>query len=77
MALLRDGLPEVHDEHLPAALHACARLISPRLAHDLVSQVNFAWTDLTYLLHGRGISWRYYVSPGRSPDCAGGAPWVR
>ena len=30
---------------------------------------NYAWTDLTYLLHGAGVSWRYYVFQGSEPDC--------
>jgi phospholipase C len=29
----------------------------------------YAWTDLTYLLHAHGVSWRYYVAPGTQPDC--------
>jgi len=29
----------------------------------------FAWTDLTYLLHRYGVTWRYYVSKGKQPDC--------
>jgi phospholipase C len=29
----------------------------------------YAWTDLTYLLHSHGVSWRYYVVPGIEPDC--------
>ena len=29
----------------------------------------FAWTDLTYLMHRYGVSWRYYVQPGDQPDC--------
>jgi phospholipase C len=33
---------------------------------------NFAWTDLTYLLHRRRVSWRYYVHTGLQPDCADG-----
>jgi phospholipase C len=24
----------------------------------------YAWTDITYLLHKAGVSWRYYVGPG-------------
>jgi phospholipase C len=28
-----------------------------------------AWTDLTYLLHRRHVSWRYYVFKGKEPDC--------
>ena len=34
---------------------------------------NFAWTDITYLLHKHHVSWRYYVTPGLNPDCATGA----
>jgi phospholipase C len=29
----------------------------------------YAWTDLTYLLHRAGVSWRYYVVNGTEPDC--------
>jgi phospholipase C len=31
--------------------------------------LHYAWTDITYLLHKRGISWRYYVFKGNEPDC--------
>jgi phospholipase C len=30
----------------------------------------YAWTDITYLLHRAGVSWRYYVQGGTQPDCA-------
>jgi phospholipase C len=30
----------------------------------------FSWTDITYLLHRAGVSWRYYVAEGTQPDCA-------
>jgi phospholipase C len=30
---------------------------------------SYAWTDLTYLLHRAGVSWRYYVATGTNPDC--------
>ena len=33
----------------------------------------YAWTDLTYLLHKNGVSWKYYVSKGSQPDCANAA----
>jgi phospholipase C len=29
----------------------------------------YAWTDLTYLLHKAHVSWRYYVFTGTEPDC--------
>jgi phospholipase C len=31
---------------------------------------DYAWTDLTYLLHENGVSWAYYVMAGTEPDCA-------
>ncbi len=31
---------------------------------------DYAWTDLTYLLHKYGVSWRYYVKKGTQPDCS-------
>jgi phospholipase C len=30
---------------------------------------DYAWTDLTYLLHKNGVSWGYYVFQGTEPDC--------
>jgi len=31
---------------------------------------DYAWTDLTYLLHKANVSWAYYVANGTQPDCA-------
>jgi phospholipase C len=33
----------------------------------------YAWTDLTYLLHRDHVSWRYYVAKGDQPDCSNDA----
>jgi phospholipase C len=30
---------------------------------------SYAWTDLTFLLHRAGVSWKYYVAEGTEPDC--------
>ncbi len=30
---------------------------------------SYAWTDITYLLHAAGVSWKYYVAEGTEPDC--------
>jgi phospholipase C len=30
----------------------------------------YAWTDITYLLHQKGVSWAYYLDDGAQPDCA-------
>jgi phospholipase C len=34
------------------------------------SKNEYAWTDLTYLLHKANVSWAYYLSEGNEPDCA-------
>jgi phospholipase C len=33
------------------------------------TQPNYAWTDLTYLLHKNNVSWAYYLDEGTQPDC--------
>ncbi|HEV3092224.1 MAG TPA: alkaline phosphatase family protein [Candidatus Cybelea sp.] len=43
-----------------------------RRAHT-AGRPDYAWTDLTYLLHGRHVSWAYYVMAGTEPDCANDA----
>ncbi len=30
---------------------------------------DYAWTDLTYLLHRNHVTWAYYVESGTEPDC--------
>jgi phospholipase C len=30
---------------------------------------DYAWTDLTYLLHKDHVTWAYYVFKGQQPDC--------
>jgi phospholipase C len=34
-----------------------------------VSKNDYAWTDITYLLHNANVSWGYYLSEGDEPDC--------
>jgi phospholipase C len=41
----------------------------PKHAANRHSPPDYAWTDLTYLLHRHHVSWRYYVLKGREPDC--------
>jgi len=33
----------------------------------------YAWTDLTYLMHQDNVGWKYYVQTGIQPDCANDA----
>jgi phospholipase C len=34
---------------------------------------DYAWTDLTYLLHKNNVPWGYYVVTGNEPDCQNAA----
>jgi phospholipase C len=38
---------------------------------------DYAWTDLTYLLHKHDVSWGYYVFNGTQPDCDNDAMFCR
>jgi phospholipase C len=38
---------------------------------------DYAWTDLTYVLHAHHVSWGYYVFAGTEPDCADDAATCR
>jgi phospholipase C len=40
-----------------------------RLGNPIPTNPNYAWTDLTYLLHRDHVSWGYYVFKGSQPDC--------
>jgi phospholipase C len=42
----------------------------------MTSTLRLPWTDLTYLLHKKGISWAYYVFNGTEPDCDDEGPCV-
>ncbi|HXX54563.1 MAG TPA: alkaline phosphatase family protein [Methanoregula sp.] len=49
-------------------LQAPARLVlAPNGTPTTVPQ--YAWTDLTWLLHARQVSWAYYLDEGDQPDC--------
>ncbi|MGN6189531.1 MAG: alkaline phosphatase family protein [Conexibacter sp.] len=63
---------DLHAPAMPRAVAACRRLAPARVARRLAPDANYAWTDLTYLLHRAGVSWRYYVHGGLQPDCADG-----
>jgi phospholipase C len=36
---------------------------------ESITQPDYAWTDLTYLLHAQHVSWAYYIEGGNEPDC--------
>jgi phospholipase C len=41
----------------------------PDFARFTGTPPDYAWTDLTYLLYTRHVTWAYYVSTGTEPDC--------
>jgi phospholipase C len=55
----------------------CTKQGDPMSCHPNAAEqyrgTNYAWTDLTWLLHRYHVSWRYYVARGYEPDCANGA----
>ena len=65
--------------HRPGDPMSCKNAVENPLAppHEPQNPTNrrpdYAWTDLTYLLHKQHVSWRYYVFAGAQPDCDGGA----
>ena len=52
----------------PDVAMSCTNALQTPLVGTGVSG-SFAWTDLTYLLHKAGVSWKYYVAEGTEPDC--------
>ncbi|MDP9027484.1 MAG: phospholipase [Actinomycetota bacterium] len=38
-------------------------------ASSALAPPDYAWTDLTYLLHKQNVPWGYYVFNGTEPDC--------
>jgi phospholipase C len=60
---------------LQAAVRQCQAQVARRQAQiqQATSRThNYAWTDITYLLHRHGVSWGYYITPGGQPDCENG-----
>ena len=49
------------------ALQAPGQLV--RLPNGTEDEPDYAWTDLTYLLHRENVSWAYYLDEGSQPDC--------
>ena len=56
---------------------SCRSSLAPRPLRPRRRPPDYAWTDLTYLLHKNQVSWAYYVARGPEPDCADGAMFCR
>ena len=60
---------ELRQRAAVSRLSARLRSAQPR-ASTGPGRPDYAWTDLTYLLHAHHVSWAYYVMAGTEPDCA-------
>ena len=75
-----DGWSEPNHEAMVSGWSAlCTSTTDPmscRSSADKTGQVvrrrgqpAYPWTDLTWLLYHQGVSWAYYISSGKQPDC--------
>jgi phospholipase C len=51
---------------------AKVQALALRSKRKTAGSYNYAWTDITYLLHRHGVSWGYFITAGREPDCPAG-----
>ncbi len=49
---------------------SCTNALNGASGTKGVTKNDYAWTDLTYLLHKNKVSWGYYLDQGAEPDCA-------
>jgi phospholipase C len=71
-----DGIPENINPLVPQITGAALGLTQPLDTDDQPGSSqppDYAWTDITYLLHRHRVSWRYYIERGTEPDCPTGA----
>ncbi len=54
----------------PGDVTSCTNALDGPPSRLNTSKNDYAWTDLTYLLHTANVSWAYYLSAGSEPDCA-------
>jgi phospholipase C len=59
---------DLRQPHLPDALALCRHLAPPGARGQLTQYGNYAWTDLTWLLHRQNVSWGYYIHKGEPPE---------
>jgi phospholipase C len=56
---------------------SCTNALDGPPTHLNTTNNDYAWTDLTYLLHKNNISWAYYLSEGQEPDCENDAMYCQ
>ncbi len=65
--------PELPGGGTPAEQQLTGAALGILLPRTRSPRRSTAWTDITYLLHRYGVSWKYYVEQGTEPDCESGA----
>jgi phospholipase C len=71
-----DLIPSSKNTLLQQVTGAALGIVQPVDLDDLPNspvKPDYAWTDITYLLHKYNVSWRYYIEVGTEPDCSTGA----
>jgi phospholipase C len=68
-AIPGDALSCFNNSAKPALPPDFATAARERKLGAAVTTPDYAWTDLTHLLHAHHVSWRYYVVDGQEPDC--------
>jgi phospholipase C len=48
---------------------SCKNNIIGPATNQGAATADWAWTDITYLFHEAGVSWKYYLAEGSEPDC--------
>ncbi len=66
LAIVSGWSARCHDPNDPMSCTSSLRFTDPDKGPP---GPDYAWTDLTYLLHEHKVSWGYYVAPGTVPDC--------
>ncbi len=75
LARRRPELPQARAAAVHRVVVACGNQLAEREAlafKRTVGSYNYAWTDITYLLHKHHVSWGYFITPGDQPDCVEG-----
>jgi phospholipase C len=67
---------DLRQPHEPDALALCRHLAPRGAAPQLTQYGNYAWADLTWLLHRRDVSWGYYTHGGLPPENAKETPEI-
>jgi phospholipase C len=64
----RSPMSCVNDVVGPYGVRKFSKAVHQELTTGTTS-IDLAWTDITWLLYARHVSWRYYIQTGTQPDC--------